>query len=258
MRLFDTVLITASSERQAGGLPRAPRAPPRAGALPAGARLRGGPRPARRAGRHRRQHAVGPAPAARDAGRATRALSSARSASCSSTPGGESRRLPCYAPEGKLFSPLPIASSALLPPVVLDVQLGLFFKYPWRRGRDRGLVRGRGDRLRPDLASPRSARRSSASPSRPRSSRGRGTVSSASTSAASACSTTSRRPRPRCSRARRSSRARRTAPSTSASSRSPRGPRTPSSSWGGRASAAGRSSRRWPAAGCVSTSTSRC
>jgi len=48
--------------------------------------------------------------------------------------GGESRRLPAYAPEGKLFSPLPIASSALLPPVVLDVQLGLFFKYPWRRG----------------------------------------------------------------------------------------------------------------------------
>jgi galactokinase/mevalonate kinase-like predicted kinase len=48
--------------------------------------------------------------------------------------GGESRRLPCYAPEGKLFSPLPLASSALLPPVVLDAQLSLFFKYPWRRG----------------------------------------------------------------------------------------------------------------------------
>lgn len=48
--------------------------------------------------------------------------------------GGESRRLPCYAPEGKLFAPLPLPSSALLPPVVLDAQLGLFFKYPWRRG----------------------------------------------------------------------------------------------------------------------------
>ncbi|HXY38151.1 MAG TPA: L-fucokinase, partial [Vicinamibacteria bacterium] len=48
--------------------------------------------------------------------------------------GGESRRLPCYAPEGKLFSPLPLASSALLPPVVLDAQLALFCKYPWRRG----------------------------------------------------------------------------------------------------------------------------
>jgi len=48
--------------------------------------------------------------------------------------GGESRRLPCYAPEGKLFAPLPLPSSALLPPVVLDAQLGLFFKYPWRPG----------------------------------------------------------------------------------------------------------------------------
>jgi galactokinase/mevalonate kinase-like predicted kinase len=48
--------------------------------------------------------------------------------------GGESRRLPCYAPEGKLFAPLPLPSSALVPPVLLDAQLGLFFKYPWRRG----------------------------------------------------------------------------------------------------------------------------
>ncbi|MCG6925650.1 MAG: hypothetical protein LJF30_10095 [Acidobacteria bacterium] len=48
--------------------------------------------------------------------------------------GGESRRLPTYAPEGKLFAPLPLPSSALLPPVALDAQLGLFFKYPWRRG----------------------------------------------------------------------------------------------------------------------------
>jgi galactokinase/mevalonate kinase-like predicted kinase len=48
--------------------------------------------------------------------------------------GGESRRLPCYAPEGKLFAPLPLPSSALLPPAVLDAQLALFFDYPWRRG----------------------------------------------------------------------------------------------------------------------------
>ncbi len=48
--------------------------------------------------------------------------------------GGESRRLPCYASEGKLFAPLPLPSSALLPPVVLDAQLGLFLKYPWRPG----------------------------------------------------------------------------------------------------------------------------
>jgi galactokinase/mevalonate kinase-like predicted kinase len=48
--------------------------------------------------------------------------------------GGESRRLPCFAPEGKLFAPLPMPSSSVLPPVVLDAHLSLFLKYPWRRG----------------------------------------------------------------------------------------------------------------------------
>jgi galactokinase/mevalonate kinase-like predicted kinase len=48
--------------------------------------------------------------------------------------GGESRRLPCFAPEGKLFCPLPAESSSILPPVALDLQLALYFKFPWRRG----------------------------------------------------------------------------------------------------------------------------
>jgi galactokinase/mevalonate kinase-like predicted kinase len=48
--------------------------------------------------------------------------------------GGESRRLPCFAPEGKLFCPLPVESSSILPPVALDLQLALYFKFPWRRG----------------------------------------------------------------------------------------------------------------------------
>jgi galactokinase/mevalonate kinase-like predicted kinase len=48
--------------------------------------------------------------------------------------GGESRRLPCFAPEGKLFSPVPVESSSLLPPVAFDLQLPLFLKFPWRRG----------------------------------------------------------------------------------------------------------------------------
>ena len=48
--------------------------------------------------------------------------------------GGESRRLPCYVPEGKLFAPIPAASSSLLPPVVLDAEFSLFLKYPWREG----------------------------------------------------------------------------------------------------------------------------
>ena len=48
--------------------------------------------------------------------------------------GGESRRLPCYAPEGKLFAPLPVSTSSILPPVTLDMQLSLFFKFPWSKG----------------------------------------------------------------------------------------------------------------------------
>ena len=48
--------------------------------------------------------------------------------------GGESRRLPCFAPEGKLFTPVPVDSSSIFPPVLLDLQLNFFFKYPWRKG----------------------------------------------------------------------------------------------------------------------------
>ena len=46
--------------------------------------------------------------------------------------GGESRRMPAYAPEGKLFAPLPLPSSSRVPPVILDEQLGLFLRYPWK------------------------------------------------------------------------------------------------------------------------------
>ena len=48
--------------------------------------------------------------------------------------GGESRRLPCYMPEGKIFAPVPAESSSIFPPVTLDLQLSLFFKYPWQKG----------------------------------------------------------------------------------------------------------------------------
>ena len=48
--------------------------------------------------------------------------------------GGESRRLPCYVPEGKLFAPLALPSSSSLAPVVLDALLTVYFGYPWRRG----------------------------------------------------------------------------------------------------------------------------
>ena len=48
--------------------------------------------------------------------------------------GGESRRLPAFVPEGKLFAPVSVPSSSFLPPVVLDLELTLFLKYPWREG----------------------------------------------------------------------------------------------------------------------------
>jgi galactokinase/mevalonate kinase-like predicted kinase len=48
--------------------------------------------------------------------------------------GGESRRLPCYVPEGKIFAPVPAPSSSFVPPVVLDLEFSLFLKYPWREG----------------------------------------------------------------------------------------------------------------------------
>ncbi|MGA2545589.1 MAG: L-fucokinase [Rectinemataceae bacterium] len=46
--------------------------------------------------------------------------------------GGESRRLPAYVPEGKLFAPLPSPSSSLVQPVIFDHMLALFLRYPWR------------------------------------------------------------------------------------------------------------------------------
>jgi galactokinase/mevalonate kinase-like predicted kinase len=48
--------------------------------------------------------------------------------------GGESRRLPAYGPEGKLFAPVPSPSSSRFSPVILDHLLTLFLKYPWREG----------------------------------------------------------------------------------------------------------------------------
>jgi galactokinase/mevalonate kinase-like predicted kinase len=48
--------------------------------------------------------------------------------------GGESRRMPCFVPEGKLFTPVPIGSSNKIPPVVLDLLLTAFLKYPWQEG----------------------------------------------------------------------------------------------------------------------------
>ena len=47
---------------------------------------------------------------------------------------GESRRLPSYVPEGKLFAPVSAPSSSSTAPVVLDLILSLYLKYPWRDG----------------------------------------------------------------------------------------------------------------------------
>jgi galactokinase/mevalonate kinase-like predicted kinase len=134
MQLFDTVLITAASERQAEGFRRLidrrldHELYPRELAFevvadPPGGRVGTGGGTlwalARLLERRRPRDAQG-------------FLKSQRILLVHA--GGESRRLPCYAPEGKLFAPLPLPSSALLPPVLLDAQLGLFLKYPWRPG----------------------------------------------------------------------------------------------------------------------------
>lgn len=47
---------------------------------------------------------------------------------------GESRRLPVFAPEGKLFAPIPSPSSSVVQPVVLDLQLSLYLRFPWEPG----------------------------------------------------------------------------------------------------------------------------
>jgi galactokinase/mevalonate kinase-like predicted kinase len=135
MNLFDTVLVTASSERQADSFRalverrRAHGLYPRELAFEVVADPPGG-----RAGTGggtlwALARLVESRGAAADPGRFF-----ARERVLVLHAGGESRRLPAYAPEGKLFAPLPLPSSALLPPVVLDAQLGLFFEYPWRRG----------------------------------------------------------------------------------------------------------------------------
>jgi galactokinase/mevalonate kinase-like predicted kinase len=133
MRLFDTVLITAASERQAAAFRSL-----------VARRLEHGLYP-----REIAFEVVADPPGGRiGTGGSTlwalRRLVEARGGDAEALlaservlvvhAGGESRRLPAYAPEGKLFAPLPVPSSALLPPVVLDVQLGLFLEYPWRRG----------------------------------------------------------------------------------------------------------------------------
>jgi len=129
MRLLDTVLITASSDRQAEAF-RALLARRCSHGLYPGELAFEVVADPRAAGRHRRLDPVGPRPAGAGAGQWRPEEFPRRAAHPADHAGGESRRLPCYAPEGKLFAPLPLPSSALLPPVVLDAQLGLFFEYP--------------------------------------------------------------------------------------------------------------------------------
>mgnify|MGYP003684071863 CR=1 FL=1 len=58
--------------------------------------------------------------------------------------GGESRRLPAYVPEGKLFAPVPHCTDARAEcaPVVLDPLLRLFAAYPWAAGGELLLASG--------------------------------------------------------------------------------------------------------------------
>ena len=47
---------------------------------------------------------------------------------------GKNRGVPSFVPENRLFIPLPLDSSSIFPPVVLDTHLSLFLRYPWRKG----------------------------------------------------------------------------------------------------------------------------
>jgi galactokinase/mevalonate kinase-like predicted kinase len=134
MRLFDIVLVTASSERQAEAFRRLIRRRREHGlypreldfavvADPPGGRVGTGGSTLWALQRLATERGIADAKAF---------LSETRILMLHA--GGESRRLPCFAPEGKLFAPLPLPSSSVLPPVVLDAHLSLFLKYPWRRG----------------------------------------------------------------------------------------------------------------------------
>jgi galactokinase/mevalonate kinase-like predicted kinase len=133
MRLFDTVLVTASSERQAGAFRTLIERRRDHGLYPRELAFEVVPDPpGGRVGTGGSTLLALERLLETRGGDGGAALASQRILVIHA--GGESRRLPAYAPEGKLFSPLPLPSSALLPPVVLDAQLGLFFEYPWRRG----------------------------------------------------------------------------------------------------------------------------
>lgn len=48
--------------------------------------------------------------------------------------GGKYPNNPFFIPEGILFTPVPIDSSSVIPPVILDLHITLFLKYPWNNG----------------------------------------------------------------------------------------------------------------------------
>lgn len=48
--------------------------------------------------------------------------------------GGTTQHLPCFGMEGKLFTPIPVATGSVFPPVLLDAQISFFLKYPWLNG----------------------------------------------------------------------------------------------------------------------------
>ena len=141
--IVDTCVITASDERQAAVFRSLlPRRMER-GLYPREIDFRVYSDPPEGQGRVRRRHHLGAAYSA--AGRGTGPhVSTERPAQSSDPPvpaanphDPRRRRVPasaCYVPEGKLFAPVPAPSSSPLPPVVLDVELALFLKYPWREG----------------------------------------------------------------------------------------------------------------------------
>jgi galactokinase/mevalonate kinase-like predicted kinase len=132
MNIFDVCVITASDETQAEVFRGLVRTRVEAGLYPREIEflVRADPPGGRIGSGGGTLLALGDVLGRSGSSRGSGALGGARSLVIHA--GGESRRLPAYVPEGKIFAPLPSPSSSLVQPVILDHMLSLFFRYPWR------------------------------------------------------------------------------------------------------------------------------
>ena len=233
MQLFDTVLITASSEAQAAAFRRLIARRQEHGLYPREIDFEVVADPPGWPGGHRGRDPVGAAPGCSSGEHPTIPRAFLGTPAHPADPRrGREPPAALLRPRGEaLRAAAPVLERAAAPGGPRRPARSLL-QVPLAPGRDRGHHRRRVHRLRRGQRAGGARARSSASPSRPPSSRARATGSSASTSTGSAWSTTTRRPRSTCWPSTPSSRAPATAPSTSAWCPSGPRPSGPSSPWG--------------------------